>query len=254
MGYRLYNPITKKVIFSRDVIFEENESWNWDQTKASRSAELISEEETKEVATEPQIPRDQQTPQRGSSSPQRYDAPLPIERDFSDMMPRGTRSLEDLLIGYSDSDWGRDLDERKRTTGFTFFMGDTAFTWSSKKQAIVTLSSCEAEYVAACSAVCHGIWIRNVLQYLGFPQVNPTEIYIENRRGKEVIGQSNDGNKVGNYGNDFREGVGIPGGYVFQSHSVDFLPRHHFLHKNKNVSIVNAMKVKIRSPQAKHKY
>ncbi|TXG67211.1 hypothetical protein EZV62_008486 [Acer yangbiense] len=96
MGYRLYNPITKKVIFSRDVIFEENESWNWDQTKASRSAELISEEETREVATEPQIPRDQQTPQRGSSSPQRYDAPLPIERDFSDMMPRGTRSLEDM--------------------------------------------------------------------------------------------------------------------------------------------------------------
>ncbi|TXG72507.1 hypothetical protein EZV62_001086 [Acer yangbiense] len=65
-------------------------------TKASRSTELISEEETREVATEPQIPRDQQTPQRGSSSPQRYDAPLPIERDFSDMMPRGTRSLEDL--------------------------------------------------------------------------------------------------------------------------------------------------------------
>ncbi|TXG70982.1 hypothetical protein EZV62_005917 [Acer yangbiense] len=98
MGYRLYNPITKKVIFSRDVIFEENESWNWDQTKASRSAELISEEETREVAVEPQIPRDQQTPQRGSSSPQRYDAPLPIEHDFSDMMPRGTRSLEDLSI------------------------------------------------------------------------------------------------------------------------------------------------------------
>ncbi|TXG66127.1 hypothetical protein EZV62_007402 [Acer yangbiense] len=33
----------------------------------------------------------------------------------------------------------------------------------------------KAKYVAACSAVCHGIWIRNVLQYLGFPQVNPTE-------------------------------------------------------------------------------
>ena len=49
------------------------------------------------------------------------------------------------LVGYSDSDWGRDLDERKSTTGFTFFMGDTAFTWSSKKQAIVTLSTCEAE-------------------------------------------------------------------------------------------------------------
>ncbi|KAI9180068.1 hypothetical protein LWI28_000828 [Acer negundo] len=96
IGYWLYNPITKKVIFSRDVIFEENESWNWNQAKASRSAELIPEEETKEVAIEPQTPKDQQTHQRGSPSPQRYDTPLPIDRDFSDMRPRGTRSLEDL--------------------------------------------------------------------------------------------------------------------------------------------------------------
>ncbi|KAI9201145.1 hypothetical protein LWI28_018928 [Acer negundo] len=65
------------------------------QTKASRNTELIPEEETREVATETQTPRDQQTLQRGSPSPQRYDTPLPIDRDFSDMRPRGTRSLED---------------------------------------------------------------------------------------------------------------------------------------------------------------
>jgi hypothetical protein len=72
-----------------------------------------------------------------------------------------TSSTNFNLVGYSDSDWGRDLDERKSTTGFVFFMGDTSFTWSSKKQSIVTLSSCEAEYVAANSAVCHLIWLRH---------------------------------------------------------------------------------------------
>jgi len=50
-----------------------------------------------------------------------------------------TSSKNFNLIGYSDSDWGRDLDERKSTTGFVFFIGDTSFTWSSKKQSIVTL-------------------------------------------------------------------------------------------------------------------
>ncbi|XP_028052578.1 uncharacterized protein LOC114257062 [Camellia sinensis] len=63
------------------------------------------------------------------------------------------------LVGYLDSDWGRDLDERKSTMRFTFFMEDRTFTWSSKKQAIVTLSTCEAEYVAANSAVYHAIWL-----------------------------------------------------------------------------------------------
>ena len=33
MGYRLYNPITKKVITSRDVIFEEDKSWEWNGDK-----------------------------------------------------------------------------------------------------------------------------------------------------------------------------------------------------------------------------
>jgi len=29
MGYKLSNPITKKVIMSRDVIFEEDKTWQW---------------------------------------------------------------------------------------------------------------------------------------------------------------------------------------------------------------------------------
>jgi len=29
MGYKLYNPMTKKVIVSRDVTFAEDEEWQW---------------------------------------------------------------------------------------------------------------------------------------------------------------------------------------------------------------------------------
>lgn len=28
-AYRLFNPITKKIIISRDVVFDEESSWDW---------------------------------------------------------------------------------------------------------------------------------------------------------------------------------------------------------------------------------
>ncbi|XP_059669533.1 uncharacterized mitochondrial protein AtMg00810-like [Cornus florida] len=60
------------------------------------------------------------------------------------------------LLGYCDSDWVEDLDDRKSTSGYYFLMGNTAFTWCSKKQPIVTLPTCEAKYVAATSCVILG--------------------------------------------------------------------------------------------------
>jgi len=73
------------------------------------------------------------------------------------------------LMGYSDSDWAGDMDDRKSTTCFVLYMGNTAFTWSSKKQSIVTLSTCEAEYIAITACVCHSIWLRRLLKELRMP-------------------------------------------------------------------------------------
>ncbi|KAL9162242.1 hypothetical protein ABFS82_07G077000 [Erythranthe guttata] len=85
------------------------------------------------------------------------------------------------LVGYSDSDRAGDVDDRKSTTGCVFFFGEAAFTLISKKQPIVTLSTCEAEYVAATSSVCHALWLQNLLKELGFNQVESTYIYVDNK-------------------------------------------------------------------------
>ena len=29
-GFRVFDPITKKIILSRDVVFDENGRWNWE--------------------------------------------------------------------------------------------------------------------------------------------------------------------------------------------------------------------------------
>ncbi|KAK2973952.1 hypothetical protein RJ640_027581 [Escallonia rubra] len=90
------------------------------------------------------------------------------------------------LFGYCDSDWAGDKDDRKSTTGFVFFMGNSAFTWNSKKRPIVTLSTCEAEYVAATSCVCHAIWLRSLLMELQQTQDGPTKILVDKKSALDL--------------------------------------------------------------------
>lgn len=55
--------------------------------------------------------------------------------DFGILYKNGGQSS---LIGFSNSDYAGDLDDRKSTSGFVFMMDSGAVTWSSKKQQIVT--------------------------------------------------------------------------------------------------------------------
>jgi len=83
--------------------------------------------------------------------------------DFS-LFYRYSNSFD--LVGYSDRDCAGDMVDKKSTTGFVFYMRDITFTWSSKKQYIITLSTCEVEYVATTTFICHS--------------KKPTEIYMDN--------------------------------------------------------------------------
>ena len=56
------------------------------------------------------------------------------------------------LKGFTDSDWEGDGNDRKSTSGFVFMIGSGPICWSSKKQAVLALSSAEAEYRGAVNA------------------------------------------------------------------------------------------------------
>ena len=56
------------------------------------------------------------------------------------------------FVVYTDADHGGCRDTGKSTSGYAVMMGTGAISWMSKLQPVVTLSSCEAEYIAACSA------------------------------------------------------------------------------------------------------
>ena len=70
------------------------------------------------------------------------------------------------LVGYSDADWGGDLNEQKSTSGYAFLLSGGAISWSSKKQSCITMSTMEAEFVACSYVVQDGIWLRRFLGHL----------------------------------------------------------------------------------------
>ena len=57
----------------------------------------------------------------------------------------------------------------------------------SRKQQIVTMSTCKAEYVAATTSVCHAIWLRNVLHEMKLTQKEATEIQVDNKSAIELV-------------------------------------------------------------------
>ena len=74
--------------------------------------------------------------------------------------------------GYVDSDHAGNRDNGRSTSGYIFTVGGTAMSWVSKLQKIVALSSTEAEYVAATEASKEYIWIKTLMNELGFNRVD----------------------------------------------------------------------------------
>ncbi|KAK4389889.1 Retrovirus-related Pol polyprotein from transposon RE2 [Sesamum angolense] len=58
------------------------------------------------------------------------------------------------LSAYSDTSWAACLDSRRSVTGSCVFLGSSLISWKTKKQAIVSWSSAEAEYRSMGSTVC----------------------------------------------------------------------------------------------------
>ena len=87
---------------------------------------------------------------------------------------RGTSKLcltfgeeKPALMGYTDADMAGDLDERKSTSGYLFTFSGGAISWQSRLQKCVSLSTTEAEYVAATEAGKEMLWLKRFFQELG---------------------------------------------------------------------------------------
>ncbi len=92
----------------------------------------------------------------------------------------------DELYGYSDANWAGDVDSRRSTSGYVFKVGNCTVSWCSKKQASVTKSTTEAEYVALSQATQEAIWMRQLLSDIGCKSEQPTTLYEDNQGAIEI--------------------------------------------------------------------
>ncbi|GKB23082.1 transposable element [Tanacetum coccineum] len=81
---------------------------------------------------------------------------------------------EYIVAGYSDSDYATDLDARRSLTGYVFTIGNSVVSWKATLQPSVALSTTEAEYMALTEAAKEGIWLKGLIEDLGFPQDQAT--------------------------------------------------------------------------------
>jgi len=91
------------------------------------------------------------------------------------------------LQGFSDADYACDLDTRRSTTGYLFKLAGGAVTWGSLRQRTVSLSTTEAEYIAACEAVKEAIWLKQLLKDSQNPCLNPIIVNVDNQSTIKLI-------------------------------------------------------------------
>ncbi|MCI04453.1 retrovirus-related pol polyprotein from transposon tnt 1-94, partial [Trifolium medium] len=93
-AYKLYNLIEKKILVSRDVVFEENKSWNWNKNDGVKVVDHVSDSEDNneiEVENENEVHNDADTD--------------------------GNHSNEGVNLNHdSDMDLGNDSDESNPTS------------------------------------------------------------------------------------------------------------------------------------------
>jgi len=80
----------------------------------------------------------------------------------------------------TDSNWASNPDDHKSQIGYYVMITRGVFSWVSKTQRTIALSSTEAEYIALLDCSCQYVWIYSILLELGY-NFGPIQICADNQ-------------------------------------------------------------------------
>lgn len=98
----------------------------------------------------------------------------------------GKAAAGPAVTAFADADWAGDRTDRKSISGWLAKVDGDPVSWSSKKQPVVSLSTCEAELYAEAAAVQELLWLRGLLSELGLPAHGPSTLYGDNQSTVKV--------------------------------------------------------------------
>jgi hypothetical protein len=96
------------------------------------------------------------------------------------------------VCAFADADWANDKGDRRSISGWVAKLNGDPVSWSSKKQRVVALSTCEAELYAESAAIQEVLWLRGLMEELGLHTQTGSIVYGDNQ---SAIAVSNNGVK-----------------------------------------------------------
>eukprot|EP00253_Pinus_taeda_P028556 PITA_28556 len=201
-GYKLWNPVTRKVVYSRDVVFREVKDVIKHEVKTKEPKKIefeLKEEESDSTVEEesedeepqtlgvrrlvrerrPDIPHAVRVLSRFMSKPgkEHWTTMKQVFRylcgtsDYG-LCYQGRPGLDRVLDihGFVDANWARDMRQRRSTSGYVFNLFGGEIGWMSKKQSVVALSTTKAEYMAATHECKEAVWFQRLCSSMALVQ------------------------------------------------------------------------------------
>ncbi|KAG6383222.1 hypothetical protein SASPL_157029 [Salvia splendens] len=158
---------------------ESSDKWDWDKSYEDQILpDLECGNEEEQIVSfgsgrEDADSNDEVLPS-AESSPEACVEPSPE----SDSLEAGrNRRVPVWMKDYETGD-NLGLSDEDININMAFFV--RAVAWSSRKQPIVTLSTTEAEFVAAAACSCQAVWMKRILKELGYEGSEETTIFCDN--------------------------------------------------------------------------
>eukprot|EP00268_Persea_americana_P066488 TRINITY_DN9059_c1_g1_i12.p1 TRINITY_DN9059_c1_g1~~TRINITY_DN9059_c1_g1_i12.p1 ORF type:complete len:238 (-),score=67.70 TRINITY_DN9059_c1_g1_i12:459-1172(-) len=100
-AYKLYNPVTRKIVVSRDVIFDEDTMWNWSENRSVQQQIPVDDDSDKEDVAAPETQAQQPPQPEVQSSQQSEEEGYNLRDENSRKRPAW---MMDYEVSYSSSD------------------------------------------------------------------------------------------------------------------------------------------------------